>query len=150
MSLEQKINNDIKAAMIAKEKRTLEALRAVKAALLLAKTEKGSDGDVAEDTGNKILQKLVKQRRDSAELYETQGRNDLAEEEQFQLSVIEKYLPEQLDESAIEGIVERIIEETGAQSMKDMGRVMGIAAKELAGKADNKVISGIVRKKLGN
>ena len=150
MSLEQKINNDIKAAMIAKEKRTLEALRAVKAALLLAKTEKGSDGDVAEDTGNMILQKLVKQRRDSAELYETQGRNDLAEEEQFQLSVIEKYLPEQLDESAIEGIVERIIEETGAQSMKDMGRVMGIAAKELAGKADNKVISGIVRKKLGN
>jgi len=150
MSLENKINEDIKAAMMARDKRKLEALRAVKSAILLAKTDKGSEGKVAEDTEMKILQKLVKQRKESADLYETQGRKDLAEEESFQVSVIEKYLPEQLDENKIREIVSDIIAETGASSMKDMGKVMGVAAKRLAGKADNKTISQIVKEKLGD
>ncbi len=145
MSLEANINNDIKTAMMAKDKRTLEALRAVKAAILLAKTEKGSEGAIAEDAENKILQRLVKQRRDSAELYAEQGRKDLEEEERFQLSVIEKYLPEQLGEQEVRGIIERIIEECGASSMKDMGKVMGMATKQLSGKADNKLIASLVK-----
>ncbi len=148
MSLEQKINDDIKAAMLAKDKRKLEALRAVKSAILLAKTDKGSTGQIAEDAEMKILQKLVKQRRDSADLYKEQGRADLAEEEQYQLGIIETYLPEQMSEAEIETEVEKIIVETGASSMKDMGRVMGMASKKLAGKADNKMIADMVKKKL--
>ncbi len=148
MSLEQKINDDIKAAMLAKDKRKLEALRAVKSAILLAKTDKGSTGQIAEDAEMKILQKLVKQRRDSADLYKEQGRADLAEEEQYQLGIIETYLPEQMSEAEIEAEVEKIIVETGASSMKDMGRVMGMASKKLAGKADNKMIADMVKKKL--
>ena len=146
MSLEANINNDIKTAMMARDKRTLEALRAVKAAILLAKTEKGSAGAAMEEEAeNKILQRLVKQRRDSAELYKEQGRKDLEEEELFQLSVIEKYLPEQLGEQEVMGIIERIIEECGASSMKDMGKVMGMATKQLSGKADNKLIASLVK-----
>ncbi len=145
MSLEADINSDIKAAMRAKDKRTLEALRAVKAALLLARTEKGTSGDVAADAEVKILQRLVKQRRDSADLYAAQGRQDLEEEERFQLAVIGKYLPEQLSEEEVRGIIERIIEESGAASMKDMGRVMGMATKQLSGKADNKLIASLVK-----
>lgn len=145
MSLETDINTDIKAAMLAKDKRTLEALRAVKAAILLARTEKGSDGDVAADTEVRILQRLVKQRRDSAELYAEQGRKDLEEEERFQLQVIERYLPEQLSEEEVRGIIQRIIEESGAASMKDMGRVMGMATKQLSGKADNTLIASLVK-----
>jgi uncharacterized protein YqeY len=145
MSLEADINRDIKAAMLAKDKRTLEALRAVKAAILLARTEKGSEGAVAEDAEIRILQRLVKQRRDSAELYAAQGRSDLEEEERFQLGVIERYLPEQLSEEEVRGIIERIIEESGAASMKDMGRVMGMATKQLSGKADNKLIASLVK-----
>lgn len=148
MSLEQKINDDIKAAMLAKDKRKLEALRAVKSAILLAKTDKGSSGQIPEDAEMKILQKLVKQRRDSADLYKEQGRADLAEEEQYQLGIIETYLPEQMSEAEIEAEVEKIIVETGASSMKDMGRVMGMASKKLAGKADNKMIADMVKKKL--
>jgi len=148
MSLEQTINNDIKAAMLAKDKKKLDALRAVKSAILLAKTDKGSAGEIAEDVEMKILQKLVKQRKDSAELYKSQGRNDLAEEENFQLSVIEKYLPEQMSEDDIKKVISEIISETGASSMKDMGRVMGMASKKLAGKADNKLIAAIVKELL--
>lgn len=148
MSLENQINDDIKSAMRAKDKKTLEALRAVKSAILLAKTDKGSDGEMAEDTGMKILQKLVKQRKDSADLYKSQNRADLAEDEIFQLAVIEKYLPEQMTEDDIQKFVGEIIAETGADSMKDMGKVMGMASKKLAGKADNKLISNIVRQLL--
>ena len=148
MGLEQKINDDIKAAMLAKDKQKLEALRAVKSAILIAKTDKGGSGNIAEDAEMKILQRLVKQRKDSADLYRNQGRTDLAEEEEAQLSVIEKYLPEQMDEKAIAIAIEGIIAQTGATSMKDMGKVMGIASKKLAGKADNKLISGIIKDKL--
>ncbi|MCD4663667.1 MAG: GatB/YqeY domain-containing protein [Bacteroidales bacterium] len=148
MSLEKVINNDIKTAMLAKDKKKLEALRAVKAAILLAKTDKGVDGEITKDTEIKILQKLVKQRKDSAELYKSQGRDDLAEEENFQLSVIEKYLPEQMDEDEIRKTIQGIITETGASSMKDMGRVMGMSTKKLAGKADNKIIASIVKELL--
>ncbi len=149
MSLENTINRDIKSAMLAKDKKTLEALRAVKAAILLAKTDKGTGGEVAEDAEMKILQKLVKQRRESAELYKEQGRNDLVEEEIFQMKVIEKYLPEQMSEEDIRKAVREIIAETGASSMKDMGRTMGMASKKLAGKADNKIVAGIVKELLG-
>jgi len=148
MSLEQTINSDIKTAMLAKDKKKLEALRAIKSAILLAKTDKGSSGDIDEDVEMKILQKLVKQRKDSAELYKTQGRNDLYEEEKFQLSVIEKYLPDQMSEDDVKKHVSGIISETGASSMKDMGKVMGMASKKLAGKADNKLIAAIVKELL--
>ncbi len=148
MSLENTINQDIKLAMLAKDKKTLEALRAVKAAILLAKTDKATGGEVAEDTEMKILQKLVKQRRESAELYKSQNRDDLVEEELFQMSAIEKYLPEQMNEDDIRKVVQEIITETGASSMKDMGRTMGVASKKLAGKADNKLVAQIVKELL--
>jgi uncharacterized protein YqeY len=149
MSLEKSINDDIKAAMLARDKRKLEALRAVKAAILLAKTDKGSDGDISEDAEIKILQKLVKQRKDSAALYQNQGRKDLEEEEIYQLAVIGKYLPEQMSAEDVKVEVQRIIAETGSASMKDMGKVMGIASKKLAGKTDNKLIAEIVKDMLG-
>ena len=134
--------------MLAKDKKKLEALRAVKSAILLAKTEKGHGAEVSEQDEMKMLMKLVKQRRDSAELYTEQGRNDLAEEENFQLSIIENYLPEQMSEEDVRKVVMDIIAESGAESMKDMGKVMGLASKKLAGKADNKLISGIVKQEL--
>ncbi|RLD49984.1 MAG: GatB/YqeY domain-containing protein [Bacteroidetes bacterium] len=149
MSLEKTINDDIKTAMRAKDKKTLEALRAVKAAILLEKTGKGASGEMAEGVEMKILQKLVKQRKESSELYKAQGRADLAIDEDFQYSVISKYLPEQMDESEIREIITGIISQTNASSMKDMGKVMGMASKQLAGKADNKLISTIVRELLG-
>lgn len=148
MSLEKLINDDIKAAMLARDKQKLEALRAVKAAILLAKTDKGGAGDVEEDTEMKILQKLVKQRRESAEIYKQQGRAALAEEEIFQLAIIEKYLPSQMSDEEVKKIIKEIIAETGAATIKDMGRVMGLATKKLAGKADNKLISGLVKELL--
>jgi hypothetical protein len=148
MSLEDKINSDIKAAMLSKDKKKLEALRAVKSAILLTKTDKGGGAEMAEDTEMKILQKLVKQRKDSADLYQSQNRTDLAVDEIFQMEVIQKYLPEQLSEDDIREIVEEIILKTGAESMKDMGKVMGMASQKLAGKADNKIISNIVKEKL--
>ncbi|MBN2639573.1 MAG: GatB/YqeY domain-containing protein [Bacteroidales bacterium] len=150
MSLEQIINQDIKEAMLAKDRRKLEALRAIKAALLLEKTSGGdtSTSEIPESVEMKLLQKLVKQRKDSAALYHQQNRADLAEEEEFQSAIIEKYLPEQLSEEEIEAAVKQVIEETGASGMKDMGRVMGMASKKLAGKADNKVVSQIVKKML--
>jgi uncharacterized protein YqeY len=150
MSLEITINNDIKSAMIAKDKRKLEALRAIKSALLLIKTGKDTSfAEVPEDLELKTLQKLIKQRKESAEVYKAQGRDDMAEEELYQAGIIEAYLPEQMSEEDIKAAVEKIIADTGASSMKDMGKVMGIASKQLAGKADNKIVSQIVRAFLG-
>ncbi len=146
MSLENTINTDIKAAMLNKEKQLLEALRAIKAALLLEKTSSAiSDGKIPEETEVKILQKLVKQRKESAEVYSNQSRPELAETENYQALVIEKYLPEQISEEELTNIIKEIITQTGAESIKDMGKVMGMASKQLAGKADNMAISVIVK-----
>ena len=133
--------------MKAKDKEKLFALRAVKSALLLAATEKGNQ-EISEDAEVKILQKLVKQRLDSAQIYKEQGREDMAQEELFQAEVIKKYLPEQLSEDEIRKIVGEIIAETGASSMKDMGKVMGVATKKMQGKADGKLISTVVKEML--
>ena len=147
--LEQTINNDIKQAMLAKKKDELEALRAIKSAILLLKTSKDAvDGEVPEHVAIATLQKLVKQRRETAELYVQQQRQDLANVELFQASIIEHYLPKQLSAEEIESRVRAIMEEVGASSMKDMGRVMGQASKALAGKADNKMVSEIVKRLL--
>ncbi|MBQ9546334.1 MAG: GatB/YqeY domain-containing protein [Bacteroidales bacterium] len=149
MSLEQTINNDIKQAMLAKKKDELEALRAIKSAILLLKTSKDAvDGEVPENVATATLQKLVKQRRETAELYVQQQRQDLADVELFQASIIERYLPKQLSAEEIEARVRAIMEELGASSMKDMGRVMGQASKALAGQADNKMVSEIVKRLL--
>jgi len=145
MSLVDKINADIKSAMLSKEKEKLEALRAIKSALLLAQT---SGEPITESTELKLLQKLVKQRKESADIYKTQNREDLAEPEIFQADIIQQYLPAQMDEGEIKKIVQNIIIQTGASSVKDMGRVIGMASKELAGKADNKIISDIVKQLL--
>ncbi len=145
MSLTDKINDDIKAAMLAKEKDKLEALRAVKAALLLAKTQGGAGGDVTEDDEIKLLQKLVKQRKEAAEIYLGQDRNDLAEPELFQAAIIEKFLPQQMPVEEVKAIISSVIDETGATSVKELGKVMGIVSKKLAGKADNKMVSEIIR-----
>jgi len=151
MSLAESINDDIKAAMLAKDARKLEALRAIKAALLLAKTGKDrSSGEIPEDVELALLQKLVKQRKESADIYREQNRPDLAETEEFQAEIIEKYLPEQISEEELELIIKEIIEATGATNIKDMGKVMGMASKKLAGKADNKIIAGIVKQALNN
>ncbi len=150
MKLEVVINNDIKQAMLSKDTRKLSALRAIKAALLLEKTGKDvSSGEIPETVELKLLQKLVKQRRESASIYVEQGRPDLAEEETYQAEIIENYLPKQMSEAETEAMVKKIIEELGASSMKDMGRVMGAAGKAAAGKADNALISRIVKEALG-
>lgn len=143
--MEKTINSDIKQAMLAKDSKKLQALRAVKAAILLAKTDKRASGDLSEDVEMKILQRLVKQRKESAEVYNSQNRDDLAEEELFQATVIENYLPEQMSEAGVRDIVHKIIDETGASGMRDMGKVMGMATRQLAGKADNRLISSIVK-----
>ncbi len=149
MSLAILINEDIKAAMLARDARKLEALRAIKASLLLAKTSKDmSSGEIPEDVELSILQKLVKQRKESAKIYREQNRPELAETEEFQADIIGQYLPEQLSEEDLQDIIKKIINDTGASDMKDMGRVMGMATKQLAGKADNKKISVIVRQLL--
>jgi len=151
MSLEIQINNDIKQAMLAKDRKKLDALRAIKAALLLEKTGKDvSSGEIPESVELKLLQKLVKQRKESALLYRDKDRLEMAEEEEFQAAIIEKYLPEQMSEGEIETVVAAVIAETGASSMKDMGRVMGMVSKQLAGKADNKTISQMVKQKLSS
>lgn len=149
MSLLDTINNDIKSAMLAKEKEKLEALRAVKAAILVAATEKGAQESLTEDGEIKLLQRLVKQRREAAEIYLGQNRKDLADPEIFQADIIQQYLPQQMDAEAIAVIIKEIIAETGATTVKDMGKVMGLATKKLAGKADNKVISDLIKQLLG-
>lgn len=148
MTLEERINADIKAAMLAKERRKLDALRAVKSAILLLKTN-GSGEAISQEAEIACLQKLVKQRKESAELYKQQNRMDLYEDEAFQQAVIEAYLPEQMSEEEIRTELQKIISETGASSVKDMGKVMGAAQKAFAGRADNKLVSAIVKELLG-
>ncbi|MBV2226873.1 MAG: GatB/YqeY domain-containing protein [Sphingobacterium mizutaii] len=145
MSLEAKITQDIKAAMIAKDNVRLRGLRAIKAAILLANTEKGHSETLTEDAEIKVLQKLAKQRKESAEIYQQQDRKDLYTIEIEELEVIEEFLPKQLDRKAIENVVKGIIAETGASSIKDMGKVMGAANQKLAGQADGRTISEVVK-----
>ncbi|MRI01500.1 GatB/YqeY domain-containing protein [Kriegella sp. EG-1] len=147
MGLQQDVMEQMKAAMKAKDTVALESLRAIKSALLLASTESGA-AELSEDDEIKLVQKLVKQRKDSAAIYTNQGRADLAEPELAQVAIIEQFLPEQLTEEEVEKIVVQTIESTGATGMKDMGKVMGLVSKELAGKADGKTISTIVKNKL--
>lgn len=145
MSLEQKVMAELKTAMLAKDEKSLRSLRAIKSAIILAKTAEGAGGEIKEEDEVKLLQKLVKQRKDSLEIYEKQNREDLAEKEREEISVIEKFLPKQLDEAELRTIIQKIIDETGASSPADMGKVMGVANKQLAGKADGKTIAGIVK-----
>lgn len=147
MSLEAKINSDLKAAMKAKDQAALRGVRAIKSAILLFKTS-GSGEELDEAKEIKLLQKLVKQRKDSLEIYEKEGREDLAAKEREEIVVIEKYLPAQLSAEELEAVIRQIVEQTGAESMKDMGKVMGLASKQLAGKADGKTISTVVKQLL--
>ena len=148
MSLEAQLATDLKAAMKAKDDATKRGIRAIKAQILLAKTD-GSGKELDEAAEIKILQKLVKQRKDSLAIYEEQNRADLAKVEAEEIVVIEKYLPQQMDEGTLTDFLKGIISQTGASSMKDMGKVMGMASKQLAGKADGKTISTIVKQLLG-
>ena len=142
------IDQEIKQAMLAKDQAKLRGLRAIKAALLLAKTEKGQAEEITEETELKLLQKLIKQRKESADIYKQQGREDLSSVEEEEIAVISAFLPKQLDEAEIEQIIAQVIKDSGASSVKDMGKVMGLANKELAGKADGKLIAEIVKKQL--
>lgn len=142
MTLEEKINADIKTAMLAKDQPKLESLRAIKAAIILLKTSAEGHSEANEI---KTLQKMVKQRRETADIYKTQGRNDLAEVELFQAGIIEVYLPKQLTEEEIKSELQQLIAKVGASSAADMGKVMGAASKHFAGRADNKIVSEILR-----
>ena len=148
MELIDKISESIIHAMKNKDNDQLESLRAIKSALLLAKTQKNSNGEIGELEEIKILQKLVKQRKESADIYSNQKRPELANIELSQAKIIERFLPKQIDADELEKIIIKIINETGAEGMKDMGKVMGIASNKLSGKADGKTISNIVRSKL--
>ena len=147
MSLETKIMEDLKAAMKAKDQAALRGIRAIKSAILLAQTD-GSGKEIDDQKEIQILQKLVKQRKESLEIFQKQNREDLAKVEEEEIAVIEKYLPKQMSEEELETTVKEIITATGASSMRDMGKVMGVASKQLAGKADGKAISEIVKKLL--
>lgn len=149
MALQDEVMAKMKEAMKAKDAEALASLRAIKSAILLAQTETGGKNELSEAEEHKLLQKLVKQRKDSAAIYQEQGREDLATPELAQAKIIESFLPEQMSEAEIETEVGKIIAQTGAEGMKDMGKVMGIASRQLAGKADGKTISTIVKKKLG-
>jgi uncharacterized protein YqeY len=148
MGLQEQVMDRMKTAMKAKDKVALESLRAIKSALLLAQTESGAGSGLTEEEEIKLVQKLVKQRKDSAAIYLEQGRNDLADPELAQIAVIEQFLPEQLSEAEIEKVVVRAIGTLGAEGMKDMGKVMGMVSATLAGKADGKTISNIVKRNL--
>jgi len=148
MGLEQQIMAEMKDAMKSKNESMLRSLRAIKAEIIKAKTEPGAGGEIDEATEQKFLQKMMKQRRDSLEIFEKQGRADLAVKEKEEMAVIEKFLPKQMDEAEIKETVEKIIAETGAASPSDMGKVMGVASKQLAGLADGKTISNIVKELL--
>lgn len=150
MSLKQQIDGDIKQAMLQKKKEELTALRAIKSAILLAETEKGAGEGLESDAEMKLLAKQAKQRKDSADIYSKEGREDLANKELFELEIINRYLPKQLSEEEIEEIVKGIISKVGASGPQDMGKVMGSATKEMSGKADGKKISEIVKKLLSN
>jgi uncharacterized protein YqeY len=148
MSLQQKITEAIKTAMKAKDAVALESLRAVKSAILLAQTQSGASDILSAEEELKLLQKLVKQRKDSAAIFNEQGRTDLADPELAQCAIIEQFLPAQLSEEEITAVVSQVIEQTGASGMKDMGKVMGMVTQKLAGQADGKTISNIVRSQL--
>ena len=147
MSLQENVNEQLKAAIKAKDTVALESLRAIKTAIMMTQTQAGATS-LSPDDEIKLVQKLVKQRKDSAAIFHQQGRVDLAEPEEAQIKIIEQFLPEQLDEAAINEIVVGIIAKTGAAGMQDMGKVMDMASKAMAGKADGKTISSIVRQKL--
>jgi uncharacterized protein len=149
MSLEQKVMTDLKTAMLAKDEKGLRSLRAIKAAILLAKTSEGSSGgDLKEEDEVKLLQKLLKSRKDSLEIYQKQNRPDLAIKEEEEISIIEKFLPAQMSPEELKTAVQKIIADTGASSPADMGKVMGVATKQLAGKVDGKSISTLVKELL--
>ena len=148
MSLKTTIDNDIKKAMLARNKEELDALRSIKSMILLAETEKGINAEISSEVENKLLMKAAKQRKESAEIFQKEGRQDLTQRENQQLEIISRYLPKQLSETEIMAEVKTIIEQVGAKGPQDMGKVMGTATKALAGKADGKVISDIVRKLL--
>jgi len=150
MNLEQKIMTELKTAMLAKDEKSLRSLRAIKAAILLAKTAEGGGGELKEEDEIKLLQKLVKQRKDSLEIFRQQNRVDLAQKEEEEIEIIEKFLPQQLSTDELKAELMAIIAETGASSPADMGKVMGAATKKLGGKADGKTISGIVKELLKN
>ena len=148
MALEQQIMTELKAAMLAKDEAALRSLRAIKAAILLARTSEGAAGELSADGEIKLLQKMVKQRKDSLEIFMQQGREDLAKKEREEIAVIEKFLPQQMDPAAVRAVLVQLVAQAGASSPADMGKVMGLANKELAGKADGKVIATIVRELL--
>lgn len=148
MSLKTTIDNDIKKAMLAKNKEELEALRSIKSMILLAETEKGHATELTAEVESRLLMKAAKQRKESAEIFEKEGRQDLAQRENFQLEIISRYLPKQMSEAEITEALKGIIAAVGAKGPQDMGKVMGNATKALAGKADGKVISEIVKKLL--
>lgn len=148
MSLEKKVMTELKAAMLAKDEAALRSLRAIKAAILLAKTSEGAGGELKEEDEIKMLQKMVKQRKDSLEIFQQQNRPELAKKEEEEIAVIENFLPKQLSADEIKAVLTKIIAETGATSPAEMGKVMGAATRELAGKADGKTISGLVKELL--
>lgn len=150
MELFDIISNDIKEAIKAKDKVALDTLRNIKKVLLEAKTAPGAGDTVSDETAIKLIQKLVKQGKESAQLYNSQNRPELANEELAQVAIMERYLPEQMDENEIKAILAEIVSQTGANSPKEMGKVMGIATKQLAGKADGRLISKLVKELLGN
>lgn len=150
MALKQQIDADIRQAMLSKNKEELEALRSIKSLILLAETEKGSSEGLTAESEKKLLMKAAKQRKESADIFEQQGRKDLADRELLQLQVINRYLPKQLSEEALRSAVEAIVREVGASGPQDMGKVMGVATKKLAGQADGKMISELVRKILAS
>ncbi|MBS1662332.1 MAG: GatB/YqeY domain-containing protein [Bacteroidetes bacterium] len=148
MGLEQKVMAELKTAMLAKDEGSLRGLRAIKAAIINAKTAEGAHGELKEEDETKLLQKLVKQRKDSLEIYQQQNRPDLAKKEEEEIAVIEKFLPKQLDGEALKAALSKIIAETGASSPADIGKVMGVATKQLAGQADGKTISAVAKELL--
>ena len=149
MNLFDQVSEDIKKAMLAREKVRLEALRGIKKEFLEAKTAKGAGGELSDDTAMKILVKMVKQRKESAKIYQDNNRPELAENELAEAAVIEEYLPKQLSAAELEKEIKAIIAETGAEGPKDMGKVMGVATKKLAGRAEGKAISAVVKQLLG-
>lgn len=150
MNLEQQVMAEMKDAMKAKNEAALRSLRAIKAEIIKAKTEPGANGELSEDTALKMLQKMMKQRKDSLEIYQQQNREDLAKKEQEEIEVIEKFMPAQMSETELKDALKKIIEQVGASSPADMGKVMGIATKQLAGLADGKTISATVKELLSN
>ena len=145
MDLEQKVMASLKEAMLAKNEAALRGLRAIKSAILLAKTSEGGNKELTGEQEIQMLQKLIKQRKDSLAIFEQQGRADLAQKEIDEIAVIEKFLPQQLSSDELKALIQKIISETGASGIKDMGKVMGMATKQLAGKADNKAVSEVVK-----